>query len=167
MKETPAFLKLVDEWVSARLQGSMGWDELLYSLPGVYPATVWESVRRLSLVERVSFRRESGAGSHSSFASMLWDQGKLLTPHPQDSLWWFGDVALERLLGEITKSVGSSGGVLMLGTPTLFHYVISRGLKSAVLFLDRDSPTLCKGQYRAVSSDLFADIGTGEKFDLV
>lgn len=165
MKETPAFLKLVDEWVSARLQGSMGWDELLYSLPGVYPATVWESVRRLSMEERISFRHESGA--HSSFASMLWDQGILLTPHPQDSLWWFGDVAQERLLGEITKSVGSSGGVLMLGTPTLFHYAKARGLKSAVLFLDRDSPAVCEGQYRTVSSDLFADIATGEKFDFV
>jgi hypothetical protein len=167
MKENLAFEKLVDEWVSARLQATMDWDELLYSLPGVYPATVWESVRRLSIDDRISFRRESAGGTRGSFASRLWDQGKLLTPHPQDSLWWFGDVALERLLGELTKSAGDSGGVLLLGTPTLFHYVKVHSLKSQVLLLDLESPTLCKGQYRALSCDLFADIGGGEKFDFV
>ena len=167
MKENLAFEKLVDEWVSARLQGTMVWDELLYSLPGVYPATVWESVRRLSLCDRISFRRESAAGPQSPFASRLWDEGKLLTPHPQDSLWWFGDVALGRLLENLAKSAGDSRQVLLLGTPTLFHYAKAQGLKSRVLLLDRDSLTVCEGQFRARSCDLFADLAACEKFDFI
>ena len=167
MKENLAFEKFVDEWVSARLQGTMDWDGLLYSLPGVYPAKVWESVQRLSRGDRISFRRESAAGPQSAFASRLWDQGKVLTPHPQDSLWWFGDVALERLLRELTKSAGDLGGVLLLGTPTLFHYAKAQGLKSRVLLLDRDSLTVRDGRFRARSCDLFADVAGCEKFDFI
>jgi len=167
MKESLAFQKLVDAWVSARLQRTMDWDELLYSLPGVYPATAWESLERLSLVDRVSFQRKSAAVPQSSFASKLWYRGRLLTPHPQDSLWWFGDAALERLLGELRKSAGDASRVLLLGTPTLFHYVKAHGLKSPVLLLDRDSPTGREGQHRVLACDLFADGATGERFDFV
>jgi hypothetical protein len=167
MNEQLAFEQLVDEWVSERLTETTDWDQLLCSLPSVYPGTVWESVRRLSLSSSICFRPNAVMARESSFAWTLWSRGKLLTPHPQDSLWWFGDVALERLLWQLRQPVANSGGVLLLGTPSLFHYAKAHALDGPVLLLDRDSSTICEGRYRALSCDLFAETTTSEKFDLV
>lgn len=166
MREAPAFQTLIDEWVSVQLTAPMAWDDLLYVLPGVYPATAWDSVRRLSLGEMVSFGSRSPA--EDSFAERIWDQGELPTPHPQDGVWWFADAALDRLLGELGELVPYSGrGALLLGTPTLFHYTKLHNLRGRVLLLDRDSQSVRQGQFRVHTCDLFGDTSTDEEFDIV
>lgn len=166
MREAPAFQTLIDEWVSVQLTAPMKWDDLLYALPGVYPATAWDSVRHLSLGEMVSFGSRSP--TEDSFAERIWDQGELPTPHPQDGVWWFADAALDRLLGELGELVPYSGrGALLLGTPTLFHYTKLHNLRGRVLLLDRDSQSVRQGQFRAHACDLFGDTSTDEEFDIV
>ena len=166
MREAPTFQTSIDEWVSVQLTAPMKWDDLLHALPGVYPATVWDSVRRLSLGEMVSFG--SRLPAEDSFAERLWDRGDLPTPHPQDGVWWFADAALDRLIGELGESVSYSGrGALLLGTPTLFHYAKLHSLRGRVLLLDRDSPSVRQGEFRAHACDLFADTSTDEEFDII
>jgi hypothetical protein len=168
MNELVSFEQAVDGWVSARLTEPVSWNRLLNGLPSVYPATVQESARRLSLSDKIRFGIDqpliSGA---TSFALKLWREGKLLTPHPQDSLWWFGDVALERLHSELHRSLARSERVLLLGTPTLFHYLKAQGLGMDVVLLDRDCPTIDEGQYRSLRCDLLADSRTSERFDVI
>jgi Probable N6-adenine methyltransferase len=165
MNEQCKFESQVDEWISAELAKPRNWDELLYSLPSIYPGTVWERAGILSLRDRIRFGHNRPLVAQSSFAFRLWAQGRLSTPHPQDSLWWFGDAALMRLC----KELGASGcsKALLLGTPTLYHYAQSRGFTRPVLLLDRDASAVVDGRYRAVACDLFTDVEPDEKFDCI
>jgi hypothetical protein len=168
MNEQLAFDKAVDQWVSAGLTQPLTWDQLLYALPSVYPATVQESARRLSLSNKIRFGTDrSLTPGTRSFALKLWCQGKLPTPHPQDSLWWFGDIALERVLAHIHQLVAHSEGVLLLGTPSLFHYLKAHSLGRSVLLLDKDCSTIAEGHYRALPCDVLTDTATDEKFDVI
>src|SRR5258708_15558830 len=99
MRDQAEFESMIDRWVSARLASPMAWDSLIYSLPAVYPEFILRSAKRLSLLHRI----RSPAGELSkrpapSFATDLWAEEKLATPHPLDSTWWFGDSALKILL---------------------------------------------------------------------
>ena len=144
----------------------MDWDELLYSLPGVYPATVSGIPRRLLLIDRIPFTTDRSLNLCKFFCVEIMGPRKLPTPHPQDSLWWFGDVALERVLGDISNSVTHSDGVLLLGTPSLFHYLKAHSLRCSVLLLDKT----VDHRRRSISRlpfDVFTDGATDERFDVI
>jgi len=168
MNEQLTFEEAVDRWVSAGLTEPVAWDQLLYTLPSVYPATVRESARRLLLSDRIRFTTDrSLTPGAKSFALKSWCQDKLPTPHPQDSLWWFGDIALERVLAHIQQLVTHSDGVLLLGTPSLFHYLKAHNLRRSVLLLDKDCSSIAEGQYRALPFDVLTDTATDERFDVI
>jgi putative N6-adenine methyltransferase len=168
MSDQSDFDKTIDGWVSARLGESLRWDSLLYALPSVYPASVWESVRRLSLTNKIRFPEgRSRSADVPSFALDLWRQEKLLTPHPLDSSWWFADAALERLLECLRSLTEASDAVLLLGTPTLFHYAKERRLGRSTMLVDRECTTAAEDSFHAARSDLMRDLPLKAKFDVI
>jgi hypothetical protein len=168
MRDQSDFDAVVDAWVSAKLEEPLTWEALLYALPSVYPAAVWESAQRVSLTDRIRFPEHgSRATDGFSFAVELWRRKKLLTPHPLDSSWWFGDSALEKLLGYVTILTGTTGTVLLLGTPTLFHYAKERRLGRTTVLLDRECSEAAEGSFHAVRCDLMTELPVNAKFDVV
>jgi hypothetical protein len=142
MRNQAEFENALDRWVSERLTRRTGWNDLVSSLPSVCPDLVLESVNRLSLLHLVHFpTAESSEVVTSSFAMELWASGKIATPHPLDSTWWFGDSALETLLECIEGFSAAGSSVLLLGTPTLFHYAIERVRERSFFLLDREPAT--------------------------
>jgi hypothetical protein len=134
-----AFEATIDEWLVSRLSGgSRNWHALLLELPSVYPGTILDSLKRLELLERVSFSRsENGGWNSSPFAFRLWAEGRIPTPHVLDSTWWFGDSALQLLLEEVEKSTGPKSKVLLLGVPTFWHFAKAKGSNLRFRLLDR------------------------------
>lgn len=168
MSDQSAFDTVVDGWVSGNLREPLTWDALLYALPSVYPAAVWESAQRLSLTSKIRFPEQpSRATDGLSFAVELWRREKLLTPHPLDSSWWFGDGALEKLFRYLRAPIGTTGTVLLLGTPTLFHYAKERRLGRTTVLLDRECSEAAEGSFHAVRCDLMTELPVNAKFDVV
>ena len=162
------FENAVDRWVSERLSSPMSWNSLVYSLPSVYPEDVLNSARRLSLLDRISFPSSEGFGSFKpSFALDLWSEKKVFTPHPLDSTWWFGDSALETLLMRIESSTQPGDTVLLLGVPTLWHYVEERGGDRVFLLLDRELGKEQVESTRCLSADLLRKQPTFGRADLI
>lgn len=134
-----AFETTIDEWLWSELStGPKGWTPLLLALPSVYPEVVLDSLKRLDLLNQVSFpRSQSAALTTLPFALRLWAAGKIPTPHVLDSTWWFGDSALEVLLDQVQGLSDPSSKVLLLGAPTLWHYAKANGSKLRFRLLDR------------------------------
>jgi hypothetical protein len=134
-----AFETRIDQWVLSELAaGPKSWSALLLALPSVYPETVFDSVKRLELLEMVSFPpSQPAAATELPFALRLWATGKIPTPHVLDSTWWFGDAALQVLLDEVEGLSSPNSNVLLLGAPTFWHYARANGSKLRFRLLDR------------------------------
>ena len=155
MQDETQFENAVDRWVSARLAQPMTWDSLVYSLPSVYPKNVLNSAKRLSLLDRISFPPTKLSGLLTPcFALDLWSEGILPTPHLLDSAWWFGDSALEKLLGRIESFTGLGDKVLFLGAPTLLHFARERSGSRSFFLLDREFA----GEQDEINGQLSADL---------
>lgn|SRR5487761_113923 len=168
MQDETQFENAVDRWVSARLAHPMTWDSLVYSLPSVYPGTVLNSAKRLSLLDRISFPPIKSSGSLTScFALDLWSEEKVLTPHALDSSWWFADSALETLLERIESFTVPGDRVLLLGAPTVWHYAMERSGNRLFLLLDREPADEEKEIRRSMTADLLDEQPTLGRMDLI
>jgi len=134
-----AFETTIDQWLSSQLaSGPKSWTALLLALPSVYPQAVLDSLKRLDLLNHVSFpKSRSAAFTALPFALRLWDAGKIPTPHVLDSTWWFGDPALEVLLEQVERLSSPTSSVLLLGAPTFWHYARANGSNLRFRLLDR------------------------------
>jgi Probable N6-adenine methyltransferase len=157
MVDQTDFDKTVDRWVSATLTQDTDWATLLYRLPGVYPAAVLESVTRLSLSHMIRFRDAGSIKTNTPFAMQLWSQRTVVTPHPQDASWWFADSALQTLVERMRKLPATEGAVLLLGTPTLFHFAKREAAQQSLLLLDKEFSEQNDGQHRAFRVDLLKE----------
>src|SRR5437588_605326 len=100
MNANVQFERYVDDLIRRQLAcGTLGWNQLIRSLPGVSPDIVWESLRRQKLVRQIKFHDDDQSQRSSSipFAYQLWRNGSLPTPHILDACWWFADASLELL----------------------------------------------------------------------
>jgi hypothetical protein len=151
-----AFRALVDREVTLRLAKPTDWAALLGSLPSIYPETVLSSVQRLGLSERVlRVAPTKGEGGRASFAANLWSEGRLATPHIIDGSWWFADAALEELWHVSQQLSRKNGPVLMLGTPSLFHFFTESGAGESPVLIDRCLRGVCRPiPGRAIELDL-------------
>lgn len=138
-----SYLREVDRWVDRRLRlHSRSWGDLLRSLPGVDPITVFESVRR----QKLSSRIRSADNTRSSY---LLDRPQerfsatyfeLPTPHPLDYSWWFDSPSIA-LLTLRTEKVARRR-IVLLGTPTLALSLAQRLGGKRVVLIDKDPLTL-------------------------
>src|ERR1700739_387753 len=166
VQETTDFENTVDSWVSTRFAaGPMTWNELVNSLPSVYPEIILNSAKRLDLIDEISFTSSHSSGSLAPcFALDLWAARKAQTPHTLDSTWWFGDAALGLLLERIGCFTASSDRVLLLGVPTLWHYAKDRSGNRKFLLLDRERS---REQSKFTTANLLTDQPSLGKMDLI
>src|SRR4051794_1274693 len=103
--EAQSFGEIVDVWVQRALAHGVGtFDELLLSLPGVYPSTALHSLRRLAVIDSVASKilaqivtSENGRKSNTR---PVPHEISLPVPHPLDYDWRFSDEAIACLLTE-------------------------------------------------------------------
>jgi hypothetical protein len=168
MRDQTEFESVIDRWVSAQLASPMMWNSLLYSLPGVYPELILKSAKRLSLLHRIHFTAgELSKRPAPSLATDLWAKEKLATPHPLDSTWWFGDSALKTLLERIESLSTPRSNVLLLGTPTLFHYAKGQSKERSFFLVDHESAQRKNGIHGHISVDLLSEQPSLEKSNVI
>jgi hypothetical protein len=160
------FAHQVDLWVRTSLAtGVKNWPELVASLPGVYPEQVFDSLRRQKLSWLISFAQPNGeatSGSNGpSIAHKLWADRELPTPHPLDACWWFADCSIQKLLECTQVSSSLPSHLILLGIPTIFHFVRKKGMFERVTLVDADSEVRSVGdvgpRYRTVTANLMRD----------
>lgn len=132
------FQKFVEAQVAQHLHDSKSWWELLYSLPSIYPGLVFDTTKRLGLREMIDFDVPSTCGTgNGKFVSESWSAGLLPTPHPVDAAWWFTDSTLDKLSRRLLKTTSASDKILLLGTPTLFHFMRPNVANRQIILVDR------------------------------
>jgi len=167
MVEQTDFDKAVDRWVSASLTQDTDWATLLYRLPSVYPPLVLESVKRLAILHMVCFRDERPMETEAPFAMQLWRRGKVATPHPQDASWWFSDSALQTLVERLKELPFRKAPLLMLGTPTLFHFSKHKSTQQSVVLLDKEFSDQSDALHRAFKVDLLREQPSYTKAEII
>jgi hypothetical protein len=132
------FQKRIETQVAQHLHHSKSWWELLYSLPSIYPGLVFDTAKRLGLREMIDFDVPSTcATGNGKFVSESWSAGLLPTPHPVDAAWWFTDSTLDKLSRRLLKTTSASDTILLLGTPTLFHFMRPKVANRQIILIDR------------------------------
>lgn len=152
------FQELVETQVAQQLRQSKPWWDLLYSLPSIYPGVVFDTAKSLGLAEMIDFDPPSIDGtSKARFVSESWSAGLLPTPHPVDAAWWFTDSTLDELSHCLLKTTSATDTILLLGTPTLFHFMRSKITNPQIVLIDRHPSGACESSCsKSITLDLVA-----------
>jgi hypothetical protein len=139
--EPQRFEAAVEGWlVEALAGGSKHFDELVTSLPGVYPGVVLDALRHVVshgsapgwLVEDA---RKDVEPNHAD-GSYAPRQSQLPIPHPLDYDWRFGNRAIDYLLAEALRYTSAGDGIVLIGAPSLFVAAIERSYPREIRLLD-------------------------------
>jgi hypothetical protein len=117
-----AFRLQVDAWVTRAVEGGVAsLDDLLLSLPGVYPTYAIESIRRLGKANRIEPRlaHRIERQARLPIPTLRSPRSALLPPHPLDFEWRFSRNSGKELLMRAVSHCGAGERILLLGTPTL------------------------------------------------
>jgi len=106
--------------------GMTNFDEILTSLPGVYPARVRDSIKRLisrgvlspSLIDLCSYDNSEKSLTSSKFLSHV--------PHPLDYDWRFNRSTTLKLLRRLDLLTNVNDKIALLGTPSLLETGLSK-----------------------------------------
>jgi hypothetical protein len=135
------FDEMVDAWVVEAVgAGITDFGPLVCALPGVYPTSVRDALRRLTQSGRLSRdtvsrllrpasverMRQCGATISSTFPA----------PHPLDFDWRYAAAAQDRLLHEHATLAEPLGPLLLLGAPTLVPSALQQYPAATVVALD-------------------------------
>ena len=156
MAPATAYQELVDGRVRGLLSQPTSWPALLTALPGVYPAIIHETARRLRLGDMVRPSGQLTATTETTATvAGLWEAGLLPTPHLLDSCWWFADSALDSLLNRICQYSDVGDPVLLLGTPTLLQAAGDRAIERVFTLVDREASTFSSSAgNRTIQADI-------------
>ena len=132
----------VQTWVVNSIQhGVSSFEELIQSLPGVYPTVALEALRNLverSRIDQLELERlVSGAiatRSQVSEAATL----QLPSPHPLDYSWWFDTTTTHKLCDRALNLEYDDDLIILLGTPRLFMELSEVAPTRNLLLLDSD-----------------------------
>ena len=143
----------VDAWVSRAVSsGVSSFDELLSTLPGVYPTQALASLRRLRKSKHVgatvAARIERQARNVPTLLPVL--RNALLPPHPLDFEWRFGRGTGKELLTHASQLSAIGDRVLLLGTPTLGAMAGKQGNRAEFIYVGEDNAIT--QQVRALTS---------------
>jgi hypothetical protein len=139
--ETKSFTNLVDNWVlDAIASGTTAFDQLVTSLPGVYPSLVLQSLQHLASLGLVSWEilteAKSYVGQRQQQLVSSHHRIKLPIPHPLDYDWRFSDSAVEHLLDECLLLSNLEDTVALLGVPSVLRLAIERKYPRQMILLD-------------------------------
>src|SRR5438094_9259 len=125
------FREQVDSWVKQALfSGSVRFDGLIGSLPGVDPVEGLQALRRLAAADQgiaaLANRLIVDAGTSLRGSDLLRMDDLLPRPHPLDCSWLFDDETIETLLKRALSHSRTEGSIILLGAPTVFSTMARR-----------------------------------------
>lgn len=155
----PIFSRLVDTWISIATAGGVHtFDELVESLPGVFPSIAMERLRNTHNGRGSSPLQNSNPPIRPS----LIDWPELPIPHPLDFTWWFDRCSADRIVRLAVELTQRSDRVVFLGAPTLYLSGCSGRIDRKLALLDADRAVVSglgspNRDCQAVLCDLLAD----------
>lgn len=171
--ETQSFTDLVDIWVlDAIASGITAFDQVVTSLPGVYPSLVLKSLQRLASTRLISkeilTKAERYVGQRQHRLANSYHSVTLPIPHPLDYDWRFSDSSVEHLLDECLLLSHSDDTVALLGAPSVLRLAIERKYPRQMILLDVN-PLIADCFAKAVSSAqvVQCDIGKDQLPDVL
>ncbi|AIF85382.1 hypothetical protein NTE_03354 [Candidatus Nitrososphaera evergladensis SR1] len=123
IRESSAFVKLIDEWVlEATSSGIRRFDSLLAILPGIYPVTVLESIQRLVQNNKVKSTLATEVLAYVGGKARKSQRGQILPiPHPLDFDWRFSERGIKCAMHHCKIYSKKGDMICLLGAPSLFH----------------------------------------------
>jgi hypothetical protein len=155
----PIFSRLVDTWISNATAGGVHtFDELVESLPGVFPSIAMERLHNTHSGRGSSPLRNSNPPIRPS----LIDWPELPIPHPLDFTWWFDRSSADQIVRLALDLTQPNDRLVFLGAPTLYLSGCSRLIDRKLVLLDADRAVVSRlgspnSDHQAVLCDLLAD----------
>jgi len=139
--EPDDYTNLVNTWILALVeQGITSFDQLIVSLPGVYPATVLISLRNLVLRGLISHEiienMETYIRSGSALPKAKCHNIELPLPHPLDYDWRFHDSSVKLLLEKSSALSQQGDKFILLGTPSILRYALETAYPRKMFLID-------------------------------
>ncbi|MGB5970006.1 MAG: hypothetical protein WBG70_16945 [Spirulinaceae cyanobacterium] len=139
--ETKEFEESVDCWILQSLTANVtDFDQLITSLPGVYPSIVLASLQRLVSSKRISRRVIDKIlktiNRKIDKTISLEHHIPLPVPHPLDYDWRFSDVAVKDLLNQCKQLTSLDGTIVLISTPSLLRMGIEISYPRKLILLE-------------------------------
>lgn len=121
-------------------KGIIDFNDLILTLPGVYPSTVLSSLKRLVQNKEISSDIQSNImykakELKSRFQKRNKNKISLPLPHPLDFEWRFADSASKYLLSICSELTNPQDNILLLGTPSILKNIANQGYQREVIFI--------------------------------
>lgn len=118
------FESWVDRKVTEVMQPHVSdFSTLVEGLPGIYPADVLASLKRLGMshagINGMALALTRSATAPNPALSLPRSRTKLLPPHPLDYEWRFSPTAVDVLVNTCNACTQSAASVALVGTPTI------------------------------------------------
>lgn len=165
--EWGSFLDLVDSLLLNEIaSGKRAYDEILSSLPGVYPSVLLEAYRRIVSNRKIPQKFLDEAIAWTSQAdqtglmvetdpSQNWDVSKLPIPHPLDFEWRFSEKAVNHLLYKSLELTDVKDSIALFAVPSVFWKAFRIGLPRKILLLESSEATIDFLANQNVPEELF------------
>lgn len=142
--EAQMFEDSVDGWVlDAINSGVTTFEQLVTSIPGVYPSIVISSLRRLESAQRIPTKvmeeLVKPVKNKLEHPTRSYHQIFLPVPHPLDYDWRFSDAAVENLLNECKNLTCFNSTIVLIGTPSLLRMGIEQSYPRQLVLLEASS----------------------------
>lgn len=138
------FLTKIDNWVyNALKHDTESFEQLLTSLPSIYPPLVLSSLRRLveqkvvskkillNLSQNVKYKKQQECQEHHDV--------KLPIPHPLDYDWRFSNESIELLLNKFQIISSYDDPIILLGTPSILRFALESKYPRQMILLDANN----------------------------
>lgn len=141
--EIRKFEKSVDDWIlrtRTLTTNIITFEQLITSLPEVYPSTALNSIQRLVYDKKISeqFMDDILKAANQKVEKTISSahQIPLPVPHPLDYDWRFSDVATTDLLNQCQKLTSDDSKVALIGTPSLLRMGIEISYPRELILLE-------------------------------
>ena len=135
---------------------------LISVLPGYYPISVRDAVRRLVASSEIPPAILDEASSTKLVSEAQLEVPGLPTPHPLDYDWRFTRRTASELLTRLLALSNPAERVLLLGVPSIYMLAENLRLADRIILLDRHGPhTLSETRHRAGAAVYGCDLMHG------
>jgi len=153
-KEFHDFYKMVDELILLSIEkGLTNFDEILLSLPSIYPSVVLnrltDLVARGKASEQLAIKArkfvrsgESNISSTPKKHGQSYEFDQLPTPHPLDFEWRFADKAIDHLLGKALEITTDQDVIALFGVPSVFWRAMQKGFPRRIVLFEKNKAVL-------------------------
>lgn len=126
MSLNDAYNQMVDSWITSAIKaGVHDFDELVGTLPGVYPGIVRDRLMRLAEAKTIpSNKLKRFLESRRKSSPILSEIDALPLPHPLDFEWRFSWEASERIIKTANRLAAEKEDILLLSAPSVYYYCI-------------------------------------------